>query len=263
LFALMVYWGVYSLIINATEPHQVRRKQHTKYYITPHMVMSSIILVYFLYTPTSREVISLFSCQHVDSTEQLLMVAPEAGYYNGTLLPAKQASPEAQAALQYTDSYWTSDTAVQCWSPAHLGVAVGMGVPGLLVFVVGLPLALWLLLRRFSRKMSTDGRCLLEDEYVRQQPDAGNDGFGDEQAAAAALGTYQTCFSNNHGICMCHGIPPFGICLCVHHRPSSTTSLSLLKVPPGVRSKCSPAGHLVCAILFHVTLTSAVLWCAG
>jgi hypothetical protein len=102
--------------------------------------MSWVVMAFFLYTPTSREVISLFSCQEVDSAGKL----PDEADFN---------REDAEAALTLADSrwgVWTMDTNVMCGSAHHLGLVLGGGVPGLL-WVFGLPLALGLTLRRHNR----------------------------------------------------------------------------------------------------------------
>jgi hypothetical protein len=101
--------------------------------------MSWVVMAFFLYTPTSREVISLFSCQRVDAAGRL---PDEAAF-----------AADAEDALYLPNSrwgVWTSDTNVECGSLHHLGLVIGGGVPGLL-WVFGLPLALGLMLRRHNK----------------------------------------------------------------------------------------------------------------
>lgn len=63
---------------------------------------------------------------------------------------------------------WTSDTAVVCGSRLHLGMVFGFGVPGVALFVLGLPLGLLIMLMRNNRTM-LNGRCKLEDPKVRRK----------------------------------------------------------------------------------------------
>eukprot|EP00775_Hariotina_reticulata_P009586 gene9586-9749_t len=167
LAAAAVFWVVYAILKNRADPSSsLRRNQRVRHY----MVLTSIAILYFLYTPTTREVISLFACQPVDSERQLIQVAPASRYENGTLLPEGQVSSDAALALVYTNAnsswpgqgFWTTDTEVACGSSVHLAVALGMGVPALLLFVLGLPVALWLLLRRFGCRKTEDGGRMLE-----------------------------------------------------------------------------------------------------
>jgi hypothetical protein len=43
-------------------------------------------------------------------------------------------------------------------------MVLGLGAPGLLLFVLGLPVLLWLVLRRYNRVV--DGQHMMEDEQV-------------------------------------------------------------------------------------------------
>jgi hypothetical protein len=137
LAALTAYWAIYAFILSRRRAPGQFRSTFQRY--LPHTKMSWVAMAFFLYTPTSREVISLFSCQRVDA----------AGH-----LPAEAAyAKDAEAALTMPYSrwgVWTSDTNVECGSLHHLGLVVGGGVPGLL-WVFGLPLALGLTLRRHNK----------------------------------------------------------------------------------------------------------------
>jgi hypothetical protein len=163
LMALGAIWFVVSLVLyrqaSGTRPKRFNRK-----WMWQHAVMGSVILLYFLYTSTTREVISLFSCQQVDNPARL----PQEAWSGQQLNTSSPAHAEALFALRNrTDSwargFWTSDTNIQCGSPQHLGLMIGLGVPGL-VFVVGMPVGLWLLLWRISKH--TDGHRRLRDPEV-------------------------------------------------------------------------------------------------
>lgn len=65
------------------------------------------------------------------------------------------------------NGYWTSDTHVQCGSPAHIALVAALGIPGVLFFSLGLPVGLWVYLSRIN-KQTVDGRCRLEDSEVKR-----------------------------------------------------------------------------------------------
>lgn len=160
LMFLGIMWCAYAYFI--TRRRGVTRGMRSQLQrLEPYMVLSAVTMLYFLYTPTSREIISLFSCQPVDTLDALQHVAPESS-----------SSPEAKDALKaFTpknsgwQGVWTSDTSVLCASPVHVGIAIGLGVPGMIVWVFGLPVALWLMLRRDS-KVDANGQFKLEDPLV-------------------------------------------------------------------------------------------------
>ena len=130
--------------------------------------MSVVILFFFMYTTTTRELIGLFSCQQVDDPMRL----PPEAFGSLERTPDNPYYIEALSSLRYSSSswlqgYWTSDTHVRCGSPAHIGLVVGLGVPGVLFFALGLPVGLAVLLWCINRK-KVDGKCRLEDPEVCQ-----------------------------------------------------------------------------------------------
>jgi hypothetical protein len=64
-------------------------------YLKPRVILSCVAMLHFLYTPTSREIVSLFSCQPVDSEAALQAQAPQ---YSSN-------SSEALAALRNTNAW--------------------------------------------------------------------------------------------------------------------------------------------------------------
>eukprot|EP00878_Enallax_costatus_P031290 GHUV01034207.1.p1 GENE.GHUV01034207.1~~GHUV01034207.1.p1 ORF type:complete len:450 (+),score=55.81 GHUV01034207.1:206-1555(+) len=161
LLFLGILWLSFACLTSRRQPFRHGLQAQVKR-LGPYMVLSALTMTYFLYTPTSREIITLFSCQPVDTIEALQRIAPQ---YTST--------PDAlDALLDLTpvtwgwQGVWTSDTCVLCGSPAHLGMAVGLGIPGLIVWVFGLPIALWFVLRRHS-KHDAKGQCGLVDPMVR------------------------------------------------------------------------------------------------
>eukprot|EP00882_Tetradesmus_deserticola_P033626 GHRQ01038428.1.p1 GENE.GHRQ01038428.1~~GHRQ01038428.1.p1 ORF type:complete len:245 (+),score=75.65 GHRQ01038428.1:722-1456(+) len=145
---LTAYWAVYAFLQSRRRGGGQFRAMFQR--CLPHVKMSWVVMAFFLYTPTTREVISLFSCQEVDSHGRL---PPEAAY-----------ADDAEAALTLPNTrwgVWASDTNVTCGSMAHLGLVMGGGVPGLL-WVFGLPLVLGLALRRHHRTENDEQKLASE-----------------------------------------------------------------------------------------------------
>jgi len=164
LVVLGVFWLIAALFLRRRP--WARRVVFFKRWMMQHVVMSVVILFYYLYTSTTREIISLFSCQQVDDPSRL----PDQAYGGLERVSDNPSYIEALLALPYQSSswltgYWTSDTNLRCGSPVHLGLVVGLGIPGVLLFSLGLPLGLWVLLWR-TNKQKVDGRCRLEDPEV-------------------------------------------------------------------------------------------------
>lgn len=165
LTALGCFWALAAFVLRTRK--WARRPVFFRRWLMQHVVMSVVILLYFLYTTTTREIISLFSCQQVDDPVRL----PQEAYGDLPRSPENPLYQEALVALPYQSSswlygYWTSDTNVRCGSAAHIGLVVGLGVPGVLFFALGLPIGLWVLLWRIS-KQQVDGRNRLEEQEVR------------------------------------------------------------------------------------------------
>lgn len=164
LLVLATFWALTAFILRNMP--WARRRLYFRRWIFQHAVMSVVILLYFLYTTTTREVIGLFSCQQVDDPSQL----PDE---SSGVLARGPDNPQYSEALQalthgsnsWLQGVWTSDTAVRCGSPAHIGLMVGLGIPGVLLFALGLPVGLWVLLERISRD-TLDGQSRLEDPEV-------------------------------------------------------------------------------------------------
>eukprot|EP00878_Enallax_costatus_P023021 GHUV01024468.1.p1 GENE.GHUV01024468.1~~GHUV01024468.1.p1 ORF type:complete len:339 (+),score=62.81 GHUV01024468.1:70-1017(+) len=162
LMFLGIIWLSYAYI--TTRLRRVRhgvRRQIVR--LEPYMVLSAVTMLYFLYTPTSREIISLFSCQPVDTEKALQDVAPTSKYTSDAVAALANRTPK-----DGWQGVWTSDTSVMCSSPAHVGVAIGLGIPGLIVWVFGLPIMLWVMLKRNSR-VNEFGVSKLEDPLVSCQ----------------------------------------------------------------------------------------------
>jgi hypothetical protein len=167
LMVLATFWALTACALR--NRLWARRRLCFRRWIWQHAVMSVVILLYFLYTTTTREVIGLFSCQQVDDPSQL----PDESRGSQVHGSDNPQYSEALHALTHQSSswsqgVWTSDTAVRCGSPTHVGLVVGLGIPGVLLFALGLPVGLWVLLNRISTE-ARDGQCRLEDPEVSHE----------------------------------------------------------------------------------------------
>lgn len=63
LVCLGIFWSIAAFMLR----HRpwARRPQYFRRWLTQHVVMCVVVLLYFLYTTTTREIVSLFSCQQV------------------------------------------------------------------------------------------------------------------------------------------------------------------------------------------------------
>lgn len=68
LACLGIFWVIAAVVMR--RKMSTRWPQHFNRWLKQHVVMSVVILLSFLYTTTTREIISVFSCQQVRHTER-------------------------------------------------------------------------------------------------------------------------------------------------------------------------------------------------
>ena len=83
------------------------------------------MLAYYAHPTLARAAISFFACLRIDR------VPPEV-----------QLPPGATAPLNHTAGYWVSDITQQCFAGYHKGWALGLGLPFILLWCIGVPVAM-------------------------------------------------------------------------------------------------------------------------
>jgi hypothetical protein len=113
-------WEVVRII------HRRRGVAHSyKQYYRPRLVLSVILLLFYLYPSVTNVAVGLLACSDVDTLHA----------------SNPKLRPEPAAAV-YTGSYWMGETSVQCWTGPHLWMVVFLAIPYLLLFSLGFPLIL-------------------------------------------------------------------------------------------------------------------------
>jgi hypothetical protein len=119
--ALVVLFWALSRFINRRRGFLYSDKQ----FYRPRLVLSVILVLFYLYPSITNVVVGLFACTDVDKPDALPGVA------------------------QCLGTYWTGETSIQCWRGPHLWMVIFVAVPYLVLFSVGFPLILvWRLYRR-------------------------------------------------------------------------------------------------------------------
>ncbi|MEW5307023.1 MAG: hypothetical protein WDW36_009444 [Sanguina aurantia] len=105
-------------------------------YVGRLVTMTSVVVIFFFYPSAVQSLLAIFDCDTVDS-----------GTPRNPLMARSENS---------IGSYWRQDYSQQCYQGPHLGLAMGLGVPGLALLAVGWPLfsAAWLYIN--MRKLYTD-----------------------------------------------------------------------------------------------------------
>jgi hypothetical protein len=94
----------------------------------------------------SKEVVSTLSCHPVDNLQKFMALMPESCTKPNTSCNMT----DAQTALRETGRYWSNDTGIECAKGQHIVVLV-LGVLGLVVFALGLPISLFVVLTKARR----------------------------------------------------------------------------------------------------------------
>jgi hypothetical protein len=126
--ALVVLFWAISRFVNRRRGFMYSDKQ----FYRPRLVLSVILVLFYLYPSVTNVVVGLFSCTDVDS-----------------LQPADPKLTPLPGTAVYLANYWTGETSIQCWRGPHLWMVIFLAIPYLVLFSVGFPLILvWRLYRR-------------------------------------------------------------------------------------------------------------------
>lgn len=106
-------------------PHNTRA--YCLKYLKSRLVICFLVVVFFSYQSISEELMGTVSCIELDSKEM-----DENTHY-----------PQYSIAR---DRYWTEDTNIRCFEKNHARLAGILGIPGIILFLIGLPVYLLILL---------------------------------------------------------------------------------------------------------------------
>lgn len=132
---------------------------HINEYMPRQLIVTFITIMFFFYPNVVQSIMTIFSCVSVDEyTSNELAVgswALSASCVKPAPLPcARQLAmpfafsscmafpqhyPQTGLGLQ-TDPVWSQDFGQVCYKGAHLGLALGLGVPSIILIAIGWPL---------------------------------------------------------------------------------------------------------------------------
>jgi hypothetical protein len=124
---LMVQWLTWALV-RWVVPLVWRKEGATQQpasLVLRKLPVTLLVLAYYANPTLARAAISFFACLRIDR------VPPEVW------LP-----PNATAALNHTAGYWVSDITQQCFTGYHMRWALGLGLPFILLWCIGVPVAM-------------------------------------------------------------------------------------------------------------------------
>eukprot|EP00198_Chlamydomonas_reinhardtii_P008120 XP_001697457.1 predicted protein [Chlamydomonas reinhardtii] len=93
------------------------------------LLVTFCTIMFFYYPSVVQSLMTIYNCISVDS--------------------AVSANPLAVSAGLSTDKVWSQDYGMMCYQGEHLALALGLGLPGLLIFGVGWPILSALIMTRF------------------------------------------------------------------------------------------------------------------
>ncbi|GFR39712.1 hypothetical protein Agub_g192 [Astrephomene gubernaculifera] len=119
-------------------------KQHMEDYLGRQLIVTFITIFFFFYPSVVQSLMTIFNCTDVNSASE----------------------PDTQLAAglgTMTDSVWSQDFGLVCYKGTHLGLAMGLGVPGVLLIAIGWPIVSGLLV---TQRLPCITNILLTEEMT-------------------------------------------------------------------------------------------------
>ncbi|KXZ55163.1 hypothetical protein GPECTOR_3g310 [Gonium pectorale] len=88
-------------------------------YMPRQMIVTFVTIFFFFYPSVVQSLMTIFKCKEVD-------------------LPSE--NPLASGLGLVTDSVWSQDFGQSCYKGSHMGLAMGLGVPGVVLIAIGWPI---------------------------------------------------------------------------------------------------------------------------
>ncbi|KAG2493106.1 hypothetical protein HYH03_008769 [Edaphochlamys debaryana] len=115
-------------------------KIHISEYMPRQVIVTFITTMFFFYPNVVQSLMTIFDCQEVDSSTP--------------------SNPLADGIGLDTDAVWSQDFGETCYQGSHLGLVLGLGLPGCILIAVGWPLVSALLV---AGKLPT---CLINIRFT-------------------------------------------------------------------------------------------------
>jgi hypothetical protein len=130
--AALVSVGVFWAAVAAWHAAKRQLFPYATHY-RPRIVLSVVLVFFYLYPSVTNVAVSLFTCAMVDDPNK----------------PPDHALWAPTEALVAPGLRWSGDTNVVCWEGTHLWLTVGIALPQYILISLGFPLVLvWLLYKR-------------------------------------------------------------------------------------------------------------------
>lgn len=135
LLVACLYWAIFATYLRAR-----RQPAPFRNYIYPRMIMSCILVLFYLYPSSTAVIVSLFSCTPVDVLANPAQMEDIMKYGES-------------AAVRAVGDHWNQDTTLLCWQGTHAWLAYGFGIAGIVLFAVGFPIGIAYVLWRNRKRL--------------------------------------------------------------------------------------------------------------
>ena len=127
---MVIFWLCFHLWKKAKRQNRTYRD-----FYKPRIIMSIVLICFYLYPAVSNIIISLFAFVDLD-------------------MPTGE--PATDAALMAVGRHWTQDTLQPFFQGPHLVLVLVFGIPGLLLYSIGFPVAMAFVMRKNKNKLWVD-----------------------------------------------------------------------------------------------------------
>jgi hypothetical protein len=136
---LWLFWALGRWLVPLVWRQKEGATQQPAISVVRKMPVALLVVIYYSYPTLLRASLSFFACLRIDR------VPPEVQLPSG-----------ATARLNHTLGYWVSDINQQCFAAYHLGWALGLGLPSVLLWCIAVPVAMGVGLFLWRAKADTD-----------------------------------------------------------------------------------------------------------
>lgn len=136
-------------------------------YFKPRLITTLVQIAYYTYTLVTATLLEIFECTTLEGPSAGAQLAYADAAYAIMGTPGGEATP--WSAVWLTGRFWDRNFNTRCFeSPLHRRLALGLGLPGLLLFGAGVPLTFLLLLWRHRMQLG-DPRVQLKYGFLYQE----------------------------------------------------------------------------------------------
>jgi hypothetical protein len=136
MLVMCAFWFIFWLY----NQHGKRRQLSWFRYYRPRIIMSLVLILFYLYPAISNILVSLFAHKNLSVPYQ----------------PGRSDQTGFESVQEPAVPHWTQDTLQPYFKGAHLVLVVVFGIPGILLYSLGFPVFMALVLRMNRNNLWVD-----------------------------------------------------------------------------------------------------------